>query len=832
MDPLRWVLMLAAGLLIFTHGALVFADQGDDQYAVAAGSYSRSHWDLASKEFASFIKSYPKHARTNRAVFYLGESLVQQGKFPDARAHFLDYLKREPTSPLAKQALFRGGEAALMTNQAAIADKELQQFLNQYPDDKLNGYVLPYLGDLALAKGDAKSAERYYADGLQSFSSGPLVDDCRYGVGRALVAQGKTAQAAGFFADVANNTNSELADSAQFQLAVIRYSEKKYTEAERTLDDLQRMFPKSKWLVKSQVLRAKVFTQLGKHDESQKLLDLCEKSKELQKGEWSQQWQLTRGENLVASGKYAAAIEPLEKYLRAQPNGGDAAQALANLVVADAKTKDISTAKVLYLRFIQEQPAADLKLPVVQNLADTAYTAGDKPWAAELYAVLAEKGNPTEYVKQGLAGLARCQVQSDRLTDADTTLDRLVKEYPDDSQTGEAAFLRGRVLEQGGQFDAALAMYHLVLEKFGTSKESQQALLGAARLHEKLKQGDRAAALYEQFVEKYPNSKELDIGLYGWAWALRDLNKPGPADTLFARIYKEFPQSKYWPDATYRLAERAIAAKQFDRADELLKSLLATSIDASMKQHALYLRGQAAIAAEKWNDVGPRLATLIAEFPDGEWRLPSEYWTAEAEYRQGHFTKGGEMFGTLAKKTQGRKEGWLAMVALRRAQVFAQEKKWESAAEVANQLPRDFPNFEQLYEADYLLGRCYASQADFDKAREAYQKVLRSPTGGKTETAAIAQWMIGESYFHQQKYEDALREYTRVEHLFDYPQWQAAAVLQGAKCYEELGRTQEAAESYGRVIQTYPQTEYVEEARTRLNAAQSRSAAKPGNKSG
>ena len=87
-----------------------------------------------------------------------------------------------------------------------------------------------------------------------------------------------------------------------------------------------------------------------------------------------------------------------------------------------------------------------------------------------------------------------------------------------------------------------------------------------------------------------------------------------------------------------------------------------------------------------------------------------------------------------------------------------------------------------------------AARGELTDARAAYEKVIRSETGGKTETAAMAQWMIGESYFHQKNYESALREYLRLEILYAYPTWQAAALLQAGKCSEHLGQWKQAAE--------------------------------------
>ena len=157
---------------------------------------------------------------------------------------------------------------------------------------------------------------------------------------------------------------------------------------------------------------------------------------------------------------------------------------------------------------------------------------------------------------------------------------------------------------------------------------------------------------------------------------------------------------------------------------------------------------------------------------------------------------------------------------MRRAQALAQQKQWAEAQAIAARIETEWPDFSEQYEVDYLLGRALAAQADFEGARKSFQKVIRSPTGGKSETAAMAQWMIGETYFHQENYEAALREYLRVEILYPYPRWQAAALLQAGKCQESLGRWKDAAELYGRLIKAYSKTEFTEEAQRRLHDAE------------
>jgi tetratricopeptide (TPR) repeat protein len=159
---------------------------------------------------------------------------------------------------------------------------------------------------------------------------------------------------------------------------------------------------------------------------------------------------------------------------------------------------------------------------------------------------------------------------------------------------------------------------------------------------------------------------------------------------------------------------------------------------------------------------------------------------------------------------------------LRRAQVLCHQKRWDEAYQIASAIETAHPDFEEQYEVDYVIGRCLSSRAEFEAAREAYRKVIRSAEGAKTETAAKAQLMIAESHYHQKDYQQALREYLALEILYDYPAWQSAAVLQAGKCHEMLGEWKQAADEYTRLIADYPDTGFVEEAKERLQRARER----------
>lgn len=971
-------------LLLAAHTAL--AGPAEDQYAVAAGHYSRGRWPLAVQEFETFLKQYPQHEQAVLARFFLGEAQVQQGQYAAARANFDAFHQARPNHNLAPQALFRRGEAAYMLGDVQAARRLLTEFRQQHAQHPLNAYAMPYLGDSLLTVETAGEAQRIYTEALRNYGDSPLADQCRFGLGRALQLQKRYSDAATFYNFVAAKADSPLADDAVLQLGHMQYQQGQFPAAVTTLEGFKQKYQQSDlmpfasyWqglahLAQGDAARAvatlaqaagvspehplaaaarfhlgeaqrrtgqldaaaqqlasvtadfantpwaddaarsavRIALERGDHDtleslaenfsatytdsplrfevqrtlarsrlqrekfaeakevlkplvveldreatslgpagagegaertshadlkaSARYLLALAEvateqhqqalatlqplEPNEKDEPQWTAGLYAVKASALMGLQQYEAAIAPLEGYLRLSPEGSDAAKSRAQLAVALAETGKLKEAKQAYQQFAAAGPQSDHLLETTHYLAETALAAGDRSWARELFTVLADEKQPAEYRAMGLSGKAWAELDSDEPETSVKTFGDFLAAFPDSPQAPAAAMARGKALQQLERPGEALSMYQLVIDKYSNSKQLPDALLAAAGAQEAQGNLEESAALLERLVKEFPQREELDGALYRWAWLLNDLKQADDSQAVFSRLHAEFPDSQYWADATYRLAESAAAAGNFERAEQLTAAILKSKATGQVLAHALYLRGQAFAREEKWDKVAQPMQQLIAEHPRSPLKTAARYWVAESDYRQGQYEKAAERFAVLARDTEGREESWLAMIPLRRAQLLAQEKKWAAALAIASKIAETYPNFSQQYEADYLLGRCLASQAKFSDAREAYQRAIESKAGGRTETAAMAQWMTGETYFHQKDYDNAIRAYSRVELLYDFPRWQAAALLQAGKCYELQSQWDEAAQRYRQVVEQFPETTFKEEASRRLKAAE------------
>ncbi|MBN1910782.1 MAG: tetratricopeptide repeat protein [Pirellulales bacterium] len=716
------------------------------------------------------------------AQYWIGLIELDRRQWKAAAETMRKLARENPRHKLAPAFHFYAGDALMRADRPEEASKEFDAALtgpgkdedNPWRDDALRGKI-----QLAVKAKEGTTVDRLATDFLRKHAESPLANDVRRLSARSMLERHQYGQAARLLEPLcAGDARDAQSLEDRYLLALA------YEGCHRPKDALAMLRP----VVESA------------------------------QGQLQAQASLAEASLLASTDQFGEAKTRLEQYLATKPEGPEAVKAQARLAVGLAQHGQMEHAKKLYTTLLAHRATDPLLLPATEQLAEAAYDAGDYAWAAELYGWLIEQnhGSKNASLVRALSGLAWSQLKTGQPVKAEATFERLLRSEPDPKLAAEAAWARGRLLEQLNRPDGALAMYDQILQRHTKSAQHPKALLAAARLRDRLQRDDEAAKLYRQFATDYPKNDRLDAVLYEWSWVLEETGKTDESATLRERLVREFPESRFTADAAYRLAQRAAETKDFEAAEKWLDRVLASRPGDELTQHALCLQWQIAGARKQWEIVRRAAGQLVRDYPESPLRLAAEFWVAESDYRIDQLESAGQRFDDLDKRRQGHKDAWLAIVPLRRAQILARKKQWKDALALVRAIPKEYPQFEQQHEVDYLLGRCLASQADFEAAREAYRRVIRSETGAKTETAAMAQWMIGETYFHQKDYETAVREYLRVEMLYAFPRWQAGALLQAGKCYERLGQWDAAAQLYARVINSYPTTAFAEEAAARL----------------
>jgi cellulose synthase operon protein C len=782
---------LAAATDYFQKGLRQFSEgrpHDDCRFGLARALERQSKTQEAEKLYVALAEKYGCHL-ADAAQFHLGSLQYTAGRFDEALKSFTVFESRLAKSPWQPNARLGAGMVLLKLRRP---DEAIKQF------DAVT--ATPEVGD-----NTAQQAVRGKIEALQQTKDHAAIDS----------------EAARFEKQF---PKSPLIGDVQRMLARSLVERKEYAKAVAVLESAIAASP-GQFLrqsgLENRYLLAVSYEGLGRYEEAlAALLPVVDNAK----GQLRSDAQLVQGTLLLGLKKYSEAVVPLEAMLAEKPAPDGEAKALGELAICYARLKQLDKAKQSYADLLKKHPTHAMLAPTTEHLAEAAYDANDTAWSKELSGRLATLGASAEYEHKGKLNLGWSQFKAGNLPEAAATFDQLLKGRPTAAVAAEASFVRGRILQEMGRNDDALAMYDAAVDRYPQSKHHGDALMAAARLREKLKQPDAAAALYQRLAKEHPQYANIDAALYEWAWVKQDLGQPAEAAALFERLRTECPKSDYAVKAACQLARRALDARDYAQANRLIDEvLLKTSNapagdkpDAKVREYAMFLRGEITAAKADWPKAREAFEALIREYPASPRRMRAEYWIGEAYYCQHDYAAAAKQFGRLAEQIKQNREPWMAAILLRQAESLAKQDLWNDAYQIAAKIEKDYPSFDKQYEVDYLMGRCLALRADFDGARRMYNKAIRSAVGAKTETAAMAQWMVGETYFHQKNYQTASREYQRLEILYAYPTWQAAALLQAGKCQQRLHDDKEAAKLFRRIVKAYPDTSFAKDAAKEL----------------
>jgi TolA-binding protein len=531
---------------------------------------------------------------------------------------------------------------------------------------------------------------------------------------------------------------------------------------------------------------------------------------------------IARGTSLSATGDYNAATTQYRNYLDLQPNGPEAARCLSELAISEAELKNWPQADQVYTKLSGQHSNESYVVNTAAYLANAAYKDDQLSQAARWFEVMIQPGVEKEMVGKGLTGLAWIYLKGGDNQRALEHFERILTEFPDTDFAVDAAMARAKQLEDSKNYDEAAKTYRLV-----TTRTSQTRLANIARLRiafcsQKLggpNNLNAAKMALTEYLQADSDQDQIDEAIYQLAWVYNDLGLPAQGFNQFDRLAKDHPDSKYWADAAYRLAEHRFKKKDFPAAQSLVNQLIQNNDQPEILSRSIFMNGQMAAMRNEWGKVATDMRSLLDRCDDKGVYAKASYWLAESLYQQNDIVAAADLFSQLVSKNDLLNQTVWPWVALRNSQCQAKLEQWENVSVASTEAQTRFADFKMNYEHTYLIGRALEKQGRLVEAREKFTSVVTSTTGGRTETAAKAQWRIGETYFHQKDFKSAIRAFYKVDSLFTYPKWRTAAIYEAGKCQEHLGNWTHATILYEQLLRDFPECDYANEAKQRLELA-------------
>jgi TolA-binding protein len=724
-----------------------------------------------------------------QASYNLADLLLRRKKPAEALAVCDAALARGGGSPASPLLMFRSAEAADAAGRPDDARDRYLKLAQDSPKDEWADDALLRGAELTLKKGDPAQARELAASLPRRFPASPLKSAARLVEGRAALDAKDTAAAIAILEPLAADPalDPKLAPSVRLALGLSYRAAGQPDRARTLLSAMSDAPPDAQYLLGVENFDAK---------------------------------------------QYDDAITGLEAYLAAKPTGELAADALGLIAQAhQAAGRDDEAATALE-KLADAFPTSAALTSARLRLGEAALDAGRFDQVERLAAPVADTATDVGSRTRGLYLLGWSRLELGQPDEALARLDALIQGAPDDPLAADAALARARALADLGRTDEALAVYTQASDQYVAKRPRVAAMarLARGRLLARLGRHAEAADTLAAYLKDHPTPVEggepTESVLADLGWSCLEAGRDGEAEAAFNRLLKEFPDSPRTADARVALAERDQAAGRLDEAMRRIEPLLASGakVDPTLLQSSLYRLGL--IHAERRDWPAARLAfdRLVNDFPDGPLLAQARFWKAEAAFQAGDAEAAEPIFASLlaaAPSAPADPGDWRPTARLRHAECLVALGRWSDALAETDALVRDVPGFPARHELDYTRGRALQGLARFDEAREAYQNAIAA--NRPDEIAARAHLMRGESYFHQQKYSEALKEYLRVAYATDVvPSLHAAALLEAGQVAEKLQRWADAADFYRQVRAKHPDDPLAARAADRLAALSGR----------
>jgi len=788
--------------------------------------YQRGDRDEAGQTLDRLISDFAESPHVSPARLQRGRLYFDEGQFGRALTEF----GHLASSEFADAAAFWAAKCELRVDQPSAAAKRLADALSRFPESNLRA-EMTYDRAIALLRcDDLNGAIVGLEDFRAHFADHALAPDAlrllattehrREGYERS------NAHCTRFQSEYPEH---ESASEMTFLAAENDFLLGQMDRAAAAFGDFLKKYPSASQFTKAKFRLGLCLYRLERFDEAAIALETLAANAKREQA--FRPALLALGDIYFQRGEWKRAEGHFAEYLEADTTVDSADDALFKLALSRQRQERYEDSLGLYARLVDQFPQSPHRAQALfeRGQCFTALKRFDEAVAA-FERVLTEGGsNPfAAHALSQLAAIAASRGESEK---AAGLFAQLAERAGDDGGRADALFQRAQALMADSKLADAESAYRLYVERFPTGTHVPEARLRSAIA---IARQDRCAdALAAMEVAAHEGVGKLSSSLraalsYEKGWCLRALGRNDDAAAAFRAVLKEPSAGSYDLHAMLELGQLESEAGQFAAAVEILGRLRDTmaarpaEADSSLGEQSFYRLALAHFELRQFEPAASLFEEFLGARPKSPLVAAAGFYAGEASFKLNRHEKAIAHFTRIVKEYKD--DAVFAPTLLRLGECLSVLQRWAPSEQTfATYLDR-FADSEAAYQARFGLAWARENQKRFDEAIAAYAQVVTNHQG---QTAARAQFQIGQCLFAQQKYDDAVRELLKVDILYAYPEWSAAALYEAGRCFEKLNKPAEAQRQFGQVTEKYKDTNWAQLATKKLNEL-STAAAPPG----
>lgn len=393
-------------------------------------------------------------------------------------------------------------------------------------------------------------------------------------------------------------------------------------------------------------------------------------------------------------------------------------------------------------------------------------------------------------------------------------LDEFLEQYPDHHDAAQAAMLAIDCRQQAGDSEGVLRIIKYLLESWPESTSSKKVVNEFADTP-----SDQIPDSVNQWILNQSTPMHIgDLGEKILALALIANSATGN-ENQWSLITNELSSRDTQGTATAK-ALNELTRLGRDAAAERFAGILIDPVVSMAQVGSTRVTGAAREAGCRWAGRQSKWSMLALASESENLQEPSISLTLDVERLLAEaLVQSGRLQDALT--------WWNHLVDVRDASDFSTLLRCaEAETSVGMDLAKAVDRIEQARLAaakdpfrialtNLLEAELHIRRTDFAGSRRILEPVVSNPSVD-ANLRGRAQWLIGETFYLQEKYPLAIDAYRKVESIGPNTQWIAASLIQAGKSFEHLGHQREAMICYGNLVTRFADTSYAKVANQRI----------------
>jgi TolA-binding protein len=773
----------------------------------------RTETEEAAKLLDTLLEQYPDHEAARGAAFERGRICLDQKQFEEAQGLF----QRAAEAGYAPdQCAYWLAKCDSRREQYSAAARRLGEAITSYPTSPLLA-DMRYDRAAALMQAGDDAAAHALGEFIDLHPDHPLAAEASYlraaVLSRAGDLNGARGQCQAF---LARHTDHNRAGDVMHLRAELEYSAGDLSAAATAYAQLIERHPDSSHVPGATLRLGACLFRLGRQDEAEHTL------KSLNHGDSPPAAaRLMLAEIAFGRGDWPAAENHYEAFLNTKPEPQSAAAAMLRLGLARARQEKPREAIEAFDQLLAAHPASEHRVHAMFERGQALLELEEEQAAIDAFDQVLEWPENETLLPHSLQHRANLAMRLGEYRQAAALFER-ARTLPglEQALAAEVCFRLGESHFAAGDLAAAAAAFNTFSSRFHGDPRRPEADARRAMALSRMGQHEEALRISEAISgeerARLPAPVHTALG-YDLAWSLRAAGRKDEAAALYRTTLNRGLENDLRARMLLELSELELDAGRVEAALALLRDLTGmTGFDrqpAEIQEQARYRAALCQYQLDHHAEAAEAFRAFVEAYPGSQLIAAALLAGGEAAFKAGRYRSAADHLDRLVEEHPGDAERPAALLRLGEALAMLQE--WTGSEAAFRRFREDYPDSPHWFQAQFGIAWAQENRGEHETAMASYRTVTERHRGS---TAARAQFQIGECLFALRRLDEAARELLKVDILYAYPEWSAAALYEAGRCFEAMTSAGKAAEQFRQVQERFPQSRWAGPAAQRLAA--------------